>query len=69
MPGTPADQAGIRDGDVLLRIDGRPVDRWRSDGTLLKRMGGRVPVGTQVVFTLKRGSALTDITVTARDIL
>jgi regulator of sigma E protease len=28
MPGEPAYQAGIRQGDVITRIDGRHVDKW-----------------------------------------
>ena len=27
-PGSPADRAGIRVGDLLTSLDGRPVDRW-----------------------------------------
>jgi len=69
VPKTPAAQAGIRDGDVLLKVDGQSAAAWLSDGVLLKRMGGRIPAGTKVVFTVKRGDAVMDITVTARDIL
>jgi len=29
LPGSPAEKAGIRPGDRLLRIDGRPLREWR----------------------------------------
>jgi S1-C subfamily serine protease len=69
MPKSPAELAGIRDGDVLLKVDQQPAGAWRTDAALLKRMGGRVPSGTKVVYTVQRGSETLDFAVTARDIL
>ncbi len=69
VPNTPAALAGIKDGDVLLQVDHFPVAYWREDGTLLKRMGGRVPAGTKILYTVKRGEQQLDLRVTARDIL
>lgn len=69
VPNTPAAQAGIRDGDILLKIDHYPIAYWREDGTLLRRMGGRVPAGTKILYTVRRGEAELDLTATARDIL
>jgi hypothetical protein len=68
-PKSPAELAGIRDGDVLLKVDQQPADAWRTDAALLKRMGGRVPSGTKVVYTVQRGSETLNFAVTARDIL
>ena len=69
VPNTPAAQAGIRDGDILLKVDHFPIAYWRDDGTLLRRMGGRVPAGTKITYTVRRGDAELDLTATARDIL
>jgi hypothetical protein len=66
---SPASLAGIRDGDMLLRVDRQPAGAWRTDGVLIKRMNGRVPAGTRVLYTVKRGAAVLEIGVTAREIL
>ena len=70
IPGTPAAEAGIRDGDLLLKIGPRDVTHWRSS-----------PVGFEsVVFwnnparltyslTLKRGDSEFTTVVKLRDIL
>jgi len=69
VPNDPAALAGIRDGDALVRIDGQSTERWRNDAELLKRMGGRVPAGTRVVYTVRRGTEMIEVPVVARDIL
>jgi serine protease Do len=45
-PGGPADRAGIRKGDIILRFNGRPVTRSRDIPMLVgaARPGSRVPV-------------------------
>lgn len=53
QPGSAADQAGIRPGDVVLAIDGQPVADF--DG-LTGRMAGRGP-GEQVRITVAREGA------------
>jgi hypothetical protein len=50
-------------------VDQQPAGAWRTDAALLKRMGGRVPPGTKVVYTVQRGSETLNFAVTARDIL
>lgn len=67
-PNTPAAAAGIRDGDVLLRIDDRDVSTWRTD----KHPVGdawRMPAGTKHTLTLRRGTATLRIKVTLQDFL
>jgi hypothetical protein len=69
VPNTPAALAGIRDGDVLVQVDHYPIAYWREDGALLRRMGGRVPAGTKITYTVERDGKKLDLTATARDIL
>jgi serine protease Do len=47
---TPAEKAGIEQGDVILRINGNPVNDRRE----LTRAVGNVPAGTKANFTLWR---------------
>lgn len=51
---TPAAQAGIRPGDIIERVDGKPVDGLNL-GEAVERIRG--PAGTSVRLTLARGSA------------
>ena len=50
MPGTPADDAGIRSGDIITGFDGRPVTGL---GDLRARIAS-TPVGEPLVFTIWR---------------
>jgi hypothetical protein len=52
-PGSAADQAGIRAGDVIVAVDGKPVEDF--DG-LTSRVAGRGP-GERVRVTVERGGA------------
>ena len=51
MPGSPAFRAGIRPGDVLMKIDGKPTLDMDGD-TVAKRLKG--PKGTMVQVTVSR---------------
>lgn len=44
VPGAPADKAGLKPGDIILKVDGQPVDG-------IKGIAG--PEGTKVVLTVK----------------
>jgi serine protease Do len=70
VDGTPAQAAGIRVGDVLLKIDEVDVTKWRTDPTVLplSRFLAR-PAGTKLNLTLRREGEIFKITVTLRDIL
>jgi serine protease DegQ len=59
-PGTPAQEAGIEPGDVLVEFDGEGLNRVEDLLTLLRRHapGDRVEIG------LVRGGERTDVTVT-----
>ena len=63
---TPAYQAGIKAGDILLKIDGEDLS-GQSLNEVVKKIRGQD--GSQVTLTLKRGSEeAKDITVTRSDI-
>lgn len=63
MPGSPAEQAGLKPGDTIIKVDGE--DMTGVDGSLvLQRILG--PAGTQVVLTVLREDepAPFDVTIT-----
>jgi carboxyl-terminal processing protease len=62
MVDSPAEQAGVQEGDVLLRVDDTPISpEMTSDQVVLLIRG---EVGTQVVLTLERVGAADPIVVT-----
>ncbi|MBI2856297.1 MAG: site-2 protease family protein, partial [Chloroflexi bacterium] len=52
-PGSPADQAGLRAGDVVSRVDGHPI---RSVNELSSRIHMRL--GSEMEWVVRRGSSL-----------
>jgi putative serine protease PepD len=60
VPGGPADRAGIREGDVIIGFEGRPVTNADS---LIVGIRAKAP-GDTVTFTIKRGDEEMDVTVT-----
>lgn len=68
--GSPAAEAGIRNGDVLLKIGELDVTTWRTDPTILplSRFWMR-PAGTKLKLGLKRGTETLQLTVALRKIL
>lgn len=60
--GSPAHAAGIRDGDILLKVDDTSMTNWATD-IRLHRAWDETP-GTQVKFLIKRGENTREITVT-----
>jgi S1-C subfamily serine protease len=67
---SPAFDAGIHNGDILLKIDNLDVTKWRTDPAILplSRFWMR-PAGTEMKLALKRGKDTLNITVTLRQIL
>jgi len=58
-PGTPAADAGLEVGDVIVGIDGRPVD---GSATLVRSVGARAP-GEKVELTVLRSGETVDLAV------
>ena len=67
---SPASEAGIRDGDVLLKIDDLDVTKWRTRPGILpfSRFWSR-PAGTRLGLTLQRKGAPYRTTVILRNFL
>jgi serine protease Do len=56
VPGSPAEKAGIEQGDVIVEFDGKDV----SDSTDLPRIVASTPVGKSVTVKLSRDGKVTD---------
>lgn len=63
--GSPADKAGIEEGDVILRFDGKPV----AQSSDLPRVVGLTHPGTKVAVQVWRKGATRDLTVTVGEIV
>jgi serine protease Do len=61
--GGPAEKAGVEAGDIITKVDGRPVDK-SSD---LPRMVGMTKPGTKVALQVFRRGAYRDLSVTVID--
>ena len=70
VEGGPAHTAGIRQGDVLLKIGELDATKWRTDPKVLplSRFWSR-PAGTALTLVLRRAEREFDATVELRDIL
>ena len=60
MPGEPAEQGGVRPNDVIVEIDGTPLQTPRD----LKRLVSSTPVGKRVRVSLVRDGQATEVEVT-----
>ncbi len=63
MKGTPAEEAGLKEGDVILRVDGETV---RSSDVAASLIRG--PADTQVSLTIRRGQDTFELSVTRKSI-
>ncbi len=67
LPGSPAAKAGLREGDHVTAIDGRPPSSWTLDG--LDAMFEAGPDGRRVPVTVSRDGKDVALTMTLREML
>lgn len=65
IEGTPGEQAGIKSGDVIVKIDGQETNDLALDEAVGKIRG---PEGSKVVLTIKRNEEFKDYTLTRSNI-
>ena len=59
-PGSPADKAGVKEGDVLLRLDGREIANLQAYSAMLRELSP----GQSVKLVLGRGGAEVEVALT-----
>jgi C-terminal processing protease CtpA/Prc len=65
--GTPADQAGLKAGDEIVSVDGKPAASMPVY-EMRARLRNEAP-GTAVKFTVKRGGETKDVSLILRDLI
>jgi carboxyl-terminal processing protease len=65
LPSTPAVDAGLEEGDVILTIDGEPAQSLTSDEAVAHIKG---PEGTEVALGVERAGEHLDFTITRQEI-
>ena len=68
LEGSPAYRTGIRDGDEVLKVNGKDVPDWRTYGDSMESCC-ESPAGTELRFTLKRGETNFETTVVLHELL
>ena len=67
--GSPCERAGLRGGDILLAVDGRPVDgRFPEQLPAILNLIASQPVGARLVLTVKRGGDTRRVAVTTEQL-
>ncbi|HEX8915569.1 MAG TPA: trypsin-like peptidase domain-containing protein, partial [Humisphaera sp.] len=62
-PHGPADKAGVKSQDILLEVDGKPVNvRFPEEIAPARQMMADIPIGAEVTLTLKRGKETVKVT-------
>jgi len=69
VDGSPAYEAGIRNGDILLKEGERDVTNWRDPSVKINTPFREQPAGTKLELTLKRGDKIFKTTAVLRNIL
>lgn len=66
IDGSPAEAGGLKDRDILLGIDGKPLPRLKPDSVVVGYVGREIEKrhpGDAIVLSVLRGSAHTDVKV------
>jgi len=64
-PGSPASNAGLNPGDIIMTMDGLPVDgRFPEQLPAIQHAIASRPVGSEIPFTIRRGDTEEAMTVT-----
>ena len=61
LPDSPAAQAGLKPGDLILAVNGRPISTWQELNELIRKSEGK-----PLTLTVKRGKEKILVTVTPR---
>ena len=70
VPGSPAYKVGIRNGDLLLKVDGRDATKWRTEPEDPNALGPwERPAGTKTKITYKRNGEVFETEAVLQDIL
>ena len=56
VSGMAAEKAGVKDGDVVLKVNGNSISHIKSSGDALNLLSGKA--GDKVVLTVKRGEQI-----------
>ncbi|RMG61401.1 MAG: RIP metalloprotease RseP, partial [Deltaproteobacteria bacterium] len=60
LKGTPAERAGIQEGDEIVAIDGSPVSRWEDVAKVIKEKGA----GAELTVKVRRGGEVVTLSIT-----
>jgi hypothetical protein len=71
LDGSPAYEAGVRNGDKLVRVNGRDVAGWRTDpnGWMSDTSTLKQSAGTKVALTVVRDARPIEVTVVLKELL
>jgi hypothetical protein len=64
VPGSPAEERGVRKGDLVSRLNGEPVSNWS-----LQRFDAQVRHAGEITFTFVRGSAEAPVIIPTFDLV
>lgn len=68
-PGSPGDRSGLRPGDLVLTLDGEPLDgRFPEQLPPIRNRIASYPIGSTLTFSVRRGSEVFPVEVTTEQL-